>query len=60
MLSHLVNIWGASQFVIGTDYPLPAGVAHPVEEVRALGLGSDDEEKILGRNASGLLGLGPK
>jgi aminocarboxymuconate-semialdehyde decarboxylase len=59
MLSHLVSTWGASQFVIGTDYPLPAGLTHPVAEVRALGLGSGDEEKILGRNARGLLGLSP-
>lgn len=57
ILSHLVNTYGANRFVIGSDYPLPAGLAHPVEEVKALGLGSDDEAKILGRNASGLLGL---
>ncbi len=57
MLSHLVSTYGASRFVIGSDYPLPAGLAHPVAVVRALGLGSDDEAKILGRNARGLLGL---
>lgn len=57
MLSHLVNSWGASQFVLGSDYPLAAGLVDPVKEVKALGLGPDDEQKILGRNARGLLGL---
>src|ERR1700720_2946030 len=50
----LVKTYGAGRFVLGSDYPLPAGLAHPVEEVRALGLDSDDEAKILGRNAEEL------
>ena len=57
MLRHLVNTYGADRFVVGTDYPLPAGLAHPVEEVKALGLGSDDEKKILGATARQLLRL---
>ncbi len=57
MLSHLVRAYGASHFVVGSDYPLPAGLAHPVEEVKALGLIAEDEEKILGRNARELLRL---
>ena len=57
MLRHLVNTYGADRFVVGTDYPLPAGLAHPVEEVKALGLGSDDEGKILGATARQLLRL---
>jgi aminocarboxymuconate-semialdehyde decarboxylase len=55
MLRHLVNTFGADRFVVGTDYPLPAGLAHPVEEVKALGLSADDENKILGVNARLLL-----
>ena len=55
MLRHLVNTYGADRFVVGTDYPLPAGLAHPVEEVKALGLGPDDEGKILGATARQLL-----
>jgi aminocarboxymuconate-semialdehyde decarboxylase len=55
MLSHLVNTYGAERFVIGTDYPLPAGVAHPVAEVKALGLSGTDEQKILSANARRLL-----
>ena len=58
MLRYLVNTYGASRFVVGSDYPLPAGVSHPVQEVKALGLASEDEEKILGRNARELLSLG--
>ena len=38
MLGYLVKTYGADRFVVGTDYPLPAGLAHPVEEVKALGL----------------------
>jgi aminocarboxymuconate-semialdehyde decarboxylase len=57
MLRHLVNTYGADRFVVGTDYPLPAGLAHPVEEVKALGLGPDDEGKILGATARQLLRL---
>jgi predicted TIM-barrel fold metal-dependent hydrolase len=55
MLGHLVRTYGAGRFVLGSDYPLPAGLAHPVEEVRALGLDAKDEAKILGRNAEEML-----
>lgn len=55
MLSHLINEYGAERFVIGTDYPLPAGIAHPIAEVKALGLTADDEKKILSDNARRLL-----
>jgi aminocarboxymuconate-semialdehyde decarboxylase len=57
MLKHLVKTYGAERFVVGTDYPLPAGLAHPVEEVKALGLEPDDESKILAANARQLLRL---
>ncbi len=55
LLGHLVKTYGADRFVLGSDYPLPAGLAHPVEEVKALGLDPKDEAKILGRNAEKLL-----
>jgi aminocarboxymuconate-semialdehyde decarboxylase len=55
MLCHLVKTYGADRFVIGSDYPLPAGLAHPIQEVKALGLDAGDEAKILGRNAQDLL-----
>jgi aminocarboxymuconate-semialdehyde decarboxylase len=57
LLSHLVRTHGADRFVLGTDYPLPAGLAHPVEDVRALGLSPGDEAKILSLNARAILRL---
>jgi len=57
MLSYLVKTYGANRFVVGSDYPLPAGIAHPVDEVKALGLEPGDENKILGANARELLRL---
>ena len=57
MLGHLVSNYGAGRFVVGSDYPLPAGLAHPVKEVKALQLGAENEAKILSGNASALLGL---
>jgi aminocarboxymuconate-semialdehyde decarboxylase len=57
MLGYLIKTYQASQFVVGTDYPLLAGLAHPVQEVRALGLGTQDEQKILSGNARELLML---
>jgi aminocarboxymuconate-semialdehyde decarboxylase len=57
MLGHLVNNYGAGRLVVGSDYPLPAGLAHPVEEVKALGLSAEDEAKILSGNARAVLRL---
>jgi len=57
MLGHLVRSYGADRFVVGSDYPLAAGLAHPVEEVKALKLSGENEEKILSGNARGILRL---
>jgi aminocarboxymuconate-semialdehyde decarboxylase len=57
MLRYLVNAYGAGSLVIGSDYPLPAGLAHPVAEVKALGLDPEPESAVLGGNASRLLRL---
>jgi aminocarboxymuconate-semialdehyde decarboxylase len=57
MLGYLVRSYGADRFVVGSDYPLAAGLAHPVEEVKALKLSGEDEEKILSENARGILRL---
>ncbi len=56
-LRGLVDRFGAKRFVVGSDYPLPLGLAHPVAEVRALGLAADAEAAILGENAASLLRL---
>jgi aminocarboxymuconate-semialdehyde decarboxylase len=57
MLHYLVNTYGAERLVVGSDYPLPAGLAHPVAEVKALGLDPEAESAVLGGNASRLLRL---
>jgi aminocarboxymuconate-semialdehyde decarboxylase len=55
MLRYLAASYGTDHLVIGTDYPLGAGVADPVAEVRALGLPDADERLVLGANAEALL-----
>jgi aminocarboxymuconate-semialdehyde decarboxylase len=57
MLRYLVNTYGAERLVVGSDYPLPAGLAHPVAEVKALGLDAEAESAVLSGNASRLLRL---
>jgi len=57
MLRHLIMVYGHKRLVVGSDYPLPAGVAHPVAEVKALRLDTESEAAILGGNASRLLQL---
>jgi len=57
MLRYLAETYGADRLVIGTDYPLPAGIMHPVAEVKALGLSAETESAILSGNARRLLRL---
>jgi aminocarboxymuconate-semialdehyde decarboxylase len=59
MLRYLVHTYGRECLVVGSDYPLPAGLAHPVAEVKALGLDPETESAVLGGNASRLLRLAP-
>jgi len=54
-LRHLVAVMGASQVVLGTDYPFPWSVT-PVDEVMAVpGLSDTDRVAILGGNLQKLL-----
>ena len=57
MLRYLTDTYGAEHLVVGSDYPLAAGLAHPVAEVKALGLSPEAEAAILGGTASRLLRL---
>lgn len=57
MLHYLIDTYGAEHLVLGSDYPLPAGLAHPVAAVKALGLAPAAEEAVLGGNAQRLLRL---
>jgi aminocarboxymuconate-semialdehyde decarboxylase len=57
LLRRLVEDVGAGHVLLGTDHPFELGDRAPLETVRALGLDEDDERRILGGNAAGLLGL---
>lgn len=50
-LRHLVETVGATQVVLGTDYPFDMGEPDPVGFVRGSGLPDDDIETILGNGA---------
>jgi aminocarboxymuconate-semialdehyde decarboxylase len=56
LLADLVRYAGPAQVLLGSDRPFDMGTDHPVEEVRALGLGTG-EELVLGGNAARLLGV---
>jgi len=54
-LEHLVREVGASQVVIGTDYPFDMGVERPLEQIDATNLSEADRERVRGANAMQLL-----
>ena len=56
LLADLARYAGPGQLLLGSDRPFDMGTDHPVDEVRALGLGAG-EELVLGGNAARLLGL---
>ena len=56
LLADLVRYAGPGQVLLGSDRPFDMGTDHPVDEVRALGLGAG-EELVLGGNAARLLGI---
>ncbi|MGE5249191.1 MAG: amidohydrolase family protein [Bacteroidota bacterium] len=56
VLRELVEFAGAEHVLLGSDYPFDMGNEDPVERVRAAGLGTDAENKILVENARNLLG----
>jgi aminocarboxymuconate-semialdehyde decarboxylase len=55
LLRALIDVLGAARFVVGSDYPLAAGLAHPVADLRRLGLPPADTARVLRENAGGLL-----
>ena len=56
LLADLARYAGPGQLLLGSDRPFDMGTDHPVDEVRALGLGAA-EELVLGGNAARLLGI---
>jgi len=57
LLADLIAFVGAHQVVLGSDRPFDMGSEHPVDEIRALGLPSEEENMVLGGNAQRLLGI---
>jgi aminocarboxymuconate-semialdehyde decarboxylase len=55
LLADLVQYAGTDHVLLGSDRPFDMGTDHPVDDVRALGLGAA-EELVLGGNAGRLLG----
>lgn len=58
-LEHLVREVGASQVVIGTDYPFDMGVTDPLQQIARAELSETDRERIRGRNALEMLSITP-
>ncbi len=50
-LEHLVGEVGASQVVIGTDYPFDMGVTAPLQQIAQANLTGAERERIRGVNA---------
>jgi aminocarboxymuconate-semialdehyde decarboxylase len=57
-VAHIVRQLGASQVVLGTDYPFDMGEEQPVEVLDAVeGLSDEDRQRIKSGNALRLLGM---
>jgi aminocarboxymuconate-semialdehyde decarboxylase len=56
-LQHLVARFGASQLMLGTDYPFNFHDRTPVERVELAGFGADVSAQLVHRNAEAFLGL---
>ncbi|NYE18224.1 amidohydrolase family protein [Microbacterium immunditiarum] len=54
-LRHLVEVAGASQVLLGSDFPFDMGLDDPVAFVRGVGLPDELTERILSGNAEALL-----
>jgi aminocarboxymuconate-semialdehyde decarboxylase len=55
VLRALVEVVGGERVMLGSDYPFDMADPHPVDTVRAAGLGEDDEAAVLYGNAERLL-----
>jgi aminocarboxymuconate-semialdehyde decarboxylase len=57
-VGHIIREMGASQVVLGTDYPFDMGEEHPLDVLQAVeGLSEADRERIKAGNALELLGM---
>jgi len=60
MLRHLVERFGASQLMVGTDYPFNFHDRTPVQRIEAAGFGDDTVAALVRGNAGRFLGLATK
>jgi aminocarboxymuconate-semialdehyde decarboxylase len=57
-VAHLIRTLGASQVVLGTDYPFDMGEERPIEVLdRVADLSAEDRQRIARGNALGLLAM---
>ena len=56
-MKHLLDIFGETQIVLGTDYPYDARQAFPVEFADELSLSEPVWDALKGGNAARFLGL---
>ncbi|RYH63443.1 MAG: amidohydrolase, partial [Alcaligenaceae bacterium] len=56
-LRHLVDCFGSSQLLVGTDYPFNFHDRTPVERIESAGFDADVVASLLYRNAEAFLGL---
>lgn len=59
-LRRLIDDFGATRVLLGSDRPFDMGDPDPVRSVTSLGLSAEDERAVLGGNAARLLDLGAK
>ena len=56
-LRYLVQAFGASQLLVGTDYPFNFHDRTPVQRIEAAGFDEDTVQRLVHRNAERFLGL---
>ena len=56
-LRHLIEVFGASQILMGTDYPYDMAESDPVGHLASAGLGEAEMAAIAGGNAKALFGV---
>ena len=56
-LKYLVEVFGAGQVLLGTDYPYDMAESNPLEHIQSAALSPDDVAAITGGNAKGLFNL---
>jgi len=56
-LKHLVQLFGASQLMVGTDYPFHLHDGTPLQRIEAAGLDAETVAALAHRNAERFLGL---